>query len=83
MGFNVIIITIFMEDIVNKIRKHEKMNIPPLSITIFLIILQIIILIGVYYYMEDMKGIFNISWYFISLVAAIFISSKENENSAY
>ena len=72
-----------MEDIVNKIRKHEKMNIPPLSITIFLIILQIIILIGVYYYMEDMKGIFNISWYFISLVAAIFISSKENENSAY
>jgi cardiolipin synthetase len=72
-----------MEDVVSRIRKHEKMNIPPLSITIFLIIVQLLILIGVYYYMEDLQDIFNISWHIISVVAAIFVINKENENSAY
>ncbi|EFM38683.1 phospholipase D domain protein [[Eubacterium] yurii subsp. margaretiae ATCC 43715] len=66
-----------------RIRKHEKMNIPPLSITIFLIIVQLLILIGVYFYMEDLQDIFNISWHIISVVAAIFVINKENENSAY
>ena len=43
----------FMEDVLNKKIKHEKMNIPPLSITIFLIVIQLLILVGVYYYMDD------------------------------
>lgn len=73
----------FMEDVLNNKVKHEKMNIPPLSITIFLIVIQLLILVGVYYYMEDMKGIFNISWHIISVFAAIFVINKENENSAY
>jgi len=72
-----------MEDVLHNKVKHEKMNIPPLSITIFLIVIQLLILVGVYYYMEDMKGIFNISWHIISVFAAIFVINKENENSAY
>jgi len=33
--------------------------------------------------MEDLQDIFNISWHIISVVAAIFVINKENENSAY